>query len=156
MNIKEEDIQKTKEYLGDLRKKLDKKYMLEDEINLLKATQGINFSINFENELGIKSSKSSYKGIDDLIITTDSKICCLQAQIERINHHTRMFELYSRELKEIEKKIIDIRYLSKTKHNSFRDIAKKVNYTKSYVARMHDNAICDLAYYIFGEEALYS
>ena len=156
MNIKEEYIQKTKEYLGDLRKKIDKKYMLEDEINLLKATQGINFSINFENELGIKSSKSSYKGIDDLIVTTDSKICCLQAQVERINHYERMFELYSRELKEIEKKIIYIRYLTKTKGNSFREISKKVNYTKSYVARMHDNAIRDLAYYIFGEEAIYS
>ena len=75
--------------------------------------------------------------------------------MERINHYLRMFELYSRELKEIEKKIIDIRYLAKTKNNSFRYIAKKVNYTKSYVARMHDNAICDLAYYIFGEDAIY-
>ena len=67
-----------------------------------------------------------------------------------------MFELYSRELKDIEKKIIDIRYLAKSKGNSFRDISKKVNYTKSYVARIHDNAIRDLAYYIFGEDAIYS
>ena len=156
MNIKEEYIEKTKTYLKDLRKKIDKRAMLQDEIQLLKSTQGINLSINFEYELGIKSSKGNYKGIDDLIVTTDSKICCLQAQVERINHHERMFELYSRELKEIEKKIIDIRYLSKTKHNSFRDIAKKVNYTKSYVARIHDNAIRDLAYYIFGEDAIYS
>ena len=155
MNIKEEYIDKTKIYLKDLRKKLDKKNMLEDEIQLLKSTQGINFSISFENELGIKS-KNGYKGIDDLIVTTDSKICCLQAQVERINHYIRMFELYSRELKEIEKNIIEIRYLTKTKNNSFRDIAKKVNYTKSYVARIHDNAICDLAYYIFGEDAIYS
>ncbi len=103
MNIKDEYIDKTKIYLKDLRKKLDKKAMLEEEIQLLKSTQGINLSINFENELGIKS-KSSYKGIDDLIVTTDSKICCLQAQVERINHYVRMFELYSRELKEIEKK----------------------------------------------------
>ena len=45
MNIKEEYIDKTKIYLKDLRKKLDKKNMLEDEIQLLKSTQGINFSI---------------------------------------------------------------------------------------------------------------
>ena len=56
MNIKDEYIDKTKIYLKDLRKKIDKKAMLEDEIQLLKSTQGINLSINFENELGIKSS----------------------------------------------------------------------------------------------------
>ena len=91
MNIKEEYIEKTKTYLKDLRKKIDKRAMLQDEIQLLKSTQGINLSINFEYELGIKSSKGNYKGIDDLIVTTDSKICCLQAQVERINHHERMF-----------------------------------------------------------------
>lgn len=154
MNIKDEYIEKTKIYLSDLRKKIDKKSMLEDEIQLLKSTEDVNFSISFINELGLKS-KGSYKGIDDLIVTMDSKICCLQAQVERINQYIRMFEIHSRGLRDIEKKIIELRYLTKTNKNSFRDISKKVNYTKSYVARMHDNAIRDLAYYIFGEEALY-
>ena len=45
MNIKDEYIDKTKIYLKDLRKKIDKKAMLEDEIQLLKSTQGINLSI---------------------------------------------------------------------------------------------------------------
>ena len=41
MNIKEEYIEKTKTYLKDLRKKIDKRAMLQDEIQLLKSTQGM-------------------------------------------------------------------------------------------------------------------
>lgn len=181
MNIKDEYIDKTKDYISDLRKKIDKKAMLKDEIKILKydiqtlkneikilkLRQKVNNGINFENELGIRSN-AGVKGIDDLIITTEAQICCKEAlienketkienkgnEIERIKQDIRMFELYTRELNDIEKEIIKARYFNKSK-NSFRDISKKVNYAKSYVARIHDSAIKELAYFIFGEDAIY-
>ena len=62
MNIKEEYIDKTKEYLSDLRKKIDKKEILKDkkemlidELKILKSRQKLNGGISFEHELGIKS-----------------------------------------------------------------------------------------------------
>ncbi len=169
MNIKDEYIEKTKEYLDDLRKKINKKTMLKEEIKLLqeeiktlKSRQRVNGSINFEKELGIKSN-SGAKGIDDLIVTTDAQICCKESlienkysQIERIEHDIKMFELRIRELTEIEKEVINARYFDKTKNKSFRSISKKINYAKSYVARVHDDAIKELAYFVYGEDATYA
>lgn len=183
MNIKEEYIDKTKDYLCDLRKKIDKKEMLKDkkemlkediktikdELKILKSRQKINDGISFEHELGIKSNAGA-KGIDDLIVTLDSQICCLQAQIEniagqienidrdteKIDREIKMYDLYTRVLKATEKEIIKIRYLANKSNSSFRDIAKKIRYSKSHVVRIHDNAIKELAYYIFGEIATYA
>lgn len=154
MNIRDEYIVKTKDYLHDLRKKIDRKTILEDEIKILKSRQKLSGGMDFEHELGVKKN-GGYKGIDDLIITTDSQICCLEAQKERIEHYIMMHDLYTRQLSEVEKEIIKIRYLEKS-DNSFRNISKKIRYSKSYVARMHDDAIKELAYYIFGENATYA
>ncbi len=168
MNIKEEYIDKTKEYLSDLRKKIDKKEILKDkkemlidELKILKSRQKLNGGISFEHELGIKSSTGA-KGIDDLIVTLDSQICCVEAQIEnidsqikRIERDIKMYELYTRVLESTETEIIKIRYLARKSNSSFRDISKKIRYSKSHVVRMHDNAIKELAYYIFGEIATY-
>lgn len=183
MNIKEEYVDKTKEYLNDLRKKIDKKEMLSDkkemlkeetktlknELKILKSRQKINNGISFEHELGIKSSAGA-KGIDDLIVTLDAQICCLEArientydqiekierEIEKIEREIKMYNLYIRALKGTEKEIIKLRYFEREGDSSFRNISKKIKYSKSYVARMHDNAIKELAYYIFGEKATYA
>lgn len=183
MNIKEEYINKTKEYLGNLRKKIDKKEILKDkkeilkeeirtlkdELKILKSRQKINDGISFENELGIKSNVGA-KGIDDLIVTLDTQICCLEAQIEniygqikkieidteKIDREIKMYDLYIKGLKGTEKEIIKIRYLAKKGNSSFRDISKKIRYSKSHVVRIHDNAIKELTYYIFGEMATYA
>ena len=68
----------------------------------------------------------------------------------------RMYEIYSRELTDTEKNIINLRYLkNKRKNRSFEYIAEKLKYSKSQVARIHDEAIEKLAFYIYGEEATY-
>lgn len=154
MNIKKDYIEKTKEYLKDLRKKINKKNMLNDEIKLLKERQSLNGGIDF-SELDIKS-KPGTKDISDLIITCDTKITSKEAQIDRINHDLRMYELYSRDLESIAKNIIDLRYLENKKLKSFAKIAKEVKYSKSSVANKHDEAIETLAYYIYGETAIYN
>ena len=109
MNIKKDYIEKTKEYLEDLRKKINRKQMLNDEIKILKKRQSL-----------------------------------------------RMYELYSRELESIGKDIINLRYLESKKQKSFAKIAKEVKYSRSSVANKHDEAIETLAFYIFGDEAVYN
>lgn len=153
MNIKKDYIEKTKNYLLDLRMKLTKKEMLEEEIKILKKRQTLNGGIDF-SELGFKAKKSN-TCIDDLIITTDTKITNKEAQIDRINHDIRMFELYSRGLEKEEKRILELRYLKTNKKKSFSRIATDINYSKSTVADVHDKAVEKLSYYIFGEHATY-
>lgn len=153
LNIKKSYINKTKEYLEDLRMKTIKKEILEEEIEILTKKQSLNEEINF-NEIGFKSSRS-YKGIDDLIVTVETQITSKQAQIEKINHDLRMYNLYSRELTQIEKEILNLRYLSSPKKTSFERISTILKYSKSQVARMHDDTIEKLAFYTFGVEATY-
>ena len=88
MNIKKDYIEKTKEYLEDLRKKINRKQMLNDEIKILKSRQSLNGGIDL-SELDIKSSPGT-RDISDLIITCDTKITSTEAQIDRIEHDLRM------------------------------------------------------------------
>ncbi|WP_270670475.1 hypothetical protein [Paraclostridium bifermentans] len=153
MNIKKDFTEKTKEYLADLRKKINRKNMLNDEIKLLKERQSLNGGINF-SELDIRSQPVT-KDISDMIISYDTQITSKEVQIDRIDHDIRMYELYSRELDSIEKKILNLRYLENKKKKSFTSIAEKVKYSKSSVANIHDNAIVKLAFYIYGEDSIY-
>lgn len=154
MNIKKDYIEKTKEYLVDLRKKINRKNMLNDEIKILKKRQSLNGGIDL-SELDIKSSIGT-RDISDLIITCDTKITSKEAQIDKINHDLRMYELYSRDLENIGKDIINLRYLESKKQKSFTKIAKEVKYSRSSVANKHDEAIETLAFYIYGEDAVYN
>ena len=154
MNIKKDYIEKTKEYLIDLRKKINRKNMLKEEIKILKERQSLNNGIDL-SQLGIKSS-SSTKDISDLIVTCDTKITIKETEIDKIDHDLRMYELYSRELEEETKKIIDLRYLENKKLKAFTKIAKEVKFGKSTVATKHDEGIEMLAFYIFGDIAVYN
>lgn len=151
MNIKKDYINKTKEYLKDLRMKLTKKEMLQLEVDILRERQSIESN---EMIIGSKSSRS-YNGIEDLIISFDSQITCKEAQVDRIDHFIRMYELYSRSLGSVEKKVINLRYLESEKTISFVTIAKKLSYSKSTIANIHDETIEKLAFYIYGDEATY-
>lgn len=152
LNIKKDYIEKTKEYLKNLRVKLTKKDMLKDEIEILKERQSLNDGI----EYGCSIQNSSYKSIADLIESYDTQITHREAQIDKIDFSMRMYEIYSRELTDTEKNIINLRYLkNKRKNRSFEYIAEKLKYSKSQVARIHDEAIEKLAFYIYGEEATY-
>lgn len=153
LNIKKSYINKTKEYLEDLRMKITKSEILEDEIEILDKKQSLNDEISF-NQIGFKS-RPSYKGIDDLIVTIETQISSKEAQIERINHDLRMYELYSRELTETEKEILKLRYFNNTKKNSFERISTILKYSRSQVAKIHDEGIEKLAFYVFGSEATY-
>lgn len=153
MNIKKDFAEKTKEYLEDLRKKINRKNMISDEIKLLKERQSLNGGINF-SELGIRSQPGT-KDISDMIISYDTQITSKEVQIDRIDHDIRMYELYSRELDSIEKKILNLRYLENKKKKSFASISEKVKYSKSSVANIHDSAIDKLAFYIYGEDSIY-
>lgn len=153
LNIKKSYINKTKEYLEDLRMELSKKQILLEEIKLLIKNQRVNESINF-SEIGFKSCKA-YHGIDDLLITIDTQKTLKEAQIDRIEHNIRMYELYSRDLTKLEKKIISMRYLESNHKKSFREIAEILSFSKSAIAKKHDRSIEKLAFYIYGEDAKY-
>ncbi|CEP39630.1 Uncharacterised protein [[Clostridium] sordellii] len=153
MNIRKDYIEKTKDYLKDLRKKINRKAILNEEIKILKSRQKINGGIDFR-ELDIKSAPST-KDISDLIITCDAQITLREAQIDNIEHDIRMYELYSRDLDVIEKKVLDLRYLESKKRKSFAKIAIDVKYSRSSVAKTHDRAIEKLAFYLYGDEAIY-
>ena len=153
MNIKKEYIEKTKEYLKDLRKKINRKNMLNDEIKLLKERQSLNSGIDF-SELDIKS-KPGTKDISDMIISFDTQIIIKKVEIDKIDHDLRMFELKSRELNSVYIDIIKKRYLEYNKNISFDEIAKNIGYSPISTRRKHDKAIGLLAYYIYGE-AIYN
>ncbi|MCR8744351.1 hypothetical protein [Romboutsia lituseburensis] len=152
MNIKKDYIEKTKKYLEDLRMKLTRKENLQIEIEMLKERQRIEGGMDFND---ILRTGTSYRGIEDLIITYDSQITCKQAESERIDHYLRMYELYSRSLSSFDKKILKLRYLESEKKISFVNIAKKLSYSKSAIANIHDEAIEKLAFYIYGDAATY-
>ncbi|CEN21292.1 hypothetical protein [Paraclostridium sordellii] len=152
MEIKKEYIEKTKGYLKDLRKKINRKSILIQEIKILKSRQKINGGIDFR-ELDIKSAPGT-KDISDLIITCDAQITLREAQIDSIDHDLRMYEIYSRELDVVEKQILDLRYLENKKRQSFEKISVEVKYSRSSVAVKHDNAIEKLAFYLYGDEAI--
>ena len=152
MNIKKEYIEKTKEYLEDLRKRITRKENLQIEIEMLMERQRIEGGISFGD--GIKS-KGSYRGIEDLIITYDAQITNKKSESERIDHHLRMYEVYSRSLSNFDKNVLNLRYLESDKKISFVNIAKKLSYSKSAIANIHDDAIETLAFYVYGEDATY-
>lgn len=154
MNIKKDFIKKTKEYLEDLRKKINRKNMLNDEIKLLKERESLNGGINF-NELYIKSRPGT-KDISDMIISYDTQITLRESEIDKIDSDLRMFELKSRELNALYKTIINLRYLNSNKKITFDKIAKDIGYSSISIRRKHDDAIDLLAYYIYGEDATYS
>lgn len=152
MNIKKDYIDKTKDYLIALRLKLTKREMLNDEIDILEERESLNSGYEYGEGL---STGVSYRGIEDLIISYDAQITSKKAQIDKIDFSVRMYELYSRELNDTEKEILDLRYL-KNKHKlSFEKISNDLKYSRSNIARIHDEAIEKLAYYVFGEEATY-
>ena len=158
MNIRNEYIEKTKEYLKLLRTKKFRKNMLEKEIAILKRRQSIDDGIDL-SKLGFKSRPAD-KGIDDLIISCDTKICMREAEIDQIIEDEFMYSLYSSDLDQETQDIIKIRYFDKNENkysnlNSFSFIAKKIGYSPSSVIRKHDEAIEELAYYIHGEDSVY-
>lgn len=154
MNIKKDFTEKTKEYLKDLRKKINRKNMLNDEIKYLKERQSLNGGIDF-SELDIKSQPGT-KDISDMLISFDTQIIIKESEIDKIDSDLRMFEIKSRELNSTYKNIINLRYLRSNKKISFDKIAKEIGYSSISTRRKHDDAIDLLAYYIYGEDATYN
>lgn len=128
--------------------------MLNDEIKILKKRQSLNGGIDL-SELSIRGQPGT-KDISDMIISYDTQITIKEVEIDKIDEDLSMFELKSRELNNIYKTIIKMRYLESNSKISFDKISREIGYSSISTRRKHDDAIDLLAYYVYGEEATYN
>ncbi|WP_373599439.1 hypothetical protein [Paraclostridium bifermentans] len=133
--------------------KKDRRDTLEKEIKLLKNRQKVENDLDLR-ELQIKSSPGTWD-IGDLIVTCDTKILMKEVEINKIDDDIEIYNLYLNNLEDIETKIIDLRYFSKKKRRTFIAIAENIKFSKSTVKDKHDEAIEKLAFYKYGEKAMY-
>lgn len=142
------NIEKTKKYLNIVEKILVLKYDLEEEIKNLEIDRELNSKLNLEYELGIKSTPSTYTDLSNILIKIQTDIDYNGTIIDLIDSELRRFESNIKKLTDTEKNIISMRYIdkkNKRKETSFREIANKVNLSKSQVARIHNEAIKTLS-----------
>ena len=97
----------------------------------------------------------SYKGIEDLVVTEQTKICMKRTQVDVFEKEERFLNIYLNKLNEEEKEIIELRYLNENKKiETYDTIAKKIKVSESTVRRKHKAAIENIAFYKFGDESI--
>lgn len=154
MNIKKEYIDKTRKYLNDLFDSFKSIPLLESHIKDLKEMEKFN-EMNYD--IIFSGNNVSYKGIDDLIINLKNKIFNEEGKIDHINKKYEKIELFLKNYKDSERKVIEYKYFSRKKDNSpytNTEIANKLNYSVSSVKRIDRKIIIKLAVYLYKKEAI--
>ncbi len=155
MNIREEYIIKTRNYLKALSSRLDSIKMIELEIDELKSKDNSYKDIRFDN-LGIKS-KGSTKGIDDMIISAKDMIYIKEAEIDFIRKKYKFIKSIIENMEKCDQDIIEYRYFKRNKlneHYKISEIANEINYSKATVKRRELKIIKHIAYSIYGNSSL--
>lgn len=148
MEIKEDYIEKTIEYLELIHKKLNAKDSLIEEIALIKK----HIDAYGDREYGYITG-CEYKTIADLIVTEETKLCMKQQQLDAILGEERYLSIYLSKLNTDYREVIELRYLQKgEKLNTYDYIAKKMRLSESTATRKHRAAIKLITYYKYGEE----
>ncbi|HCQ5531888.1 TPA: DUF1492 domain-containing protein [Clostridioides difficile] len=152
MKIKKEYIEKVENILKMLGDKYRKLRILKKEIAILKHKENYR-EINFE-ELGFKVKRST-KGIDDIVVTIEDTIYNKETEIEIIERKLEFYNIYLKELSEVEQKIIELVYFySWDGRMSITKIAMELNYDRSSFYNKKAIAINKIALMIYGDEAL--
>ncbi|MGS2430254.1 hypothetical protein ACU5B5_20630, partial [Clostridioides difficile] len=109
--------------------------------------------INYE-ELGFKVQKS-VKSIDDMVITIEDVIYNKETEIEIIERKLEFYNIYLKELSELEQKMIELIYFYNWDEKlPITKIAYELNYDRSSLYNKKAIAINKIALMIYGDEAL--
>ncbi|MBZ1213545.1 hypothetical protein KWL72_018085 [Clostridioides difficile] len=152
MKIKKEYIEKVENILKMLGDKYRKLRILKKEIEILKNKE-VYKEINFE-ELGFKVKRST-KGIDDIVVTIEDTIYNKETEIEIIERKLEFYNIYLKELSELEQKMIELIYFYNWDEKlPITKIAMELNYDRSSFYNKKAIAINKIALMIYGDEAL--
>ncbi|HEL4486730.1 TPA: hypothetical protein UNZ15_003330 [Clostridioides difficile] len=152
MKIKKEYIEKVENILKMLGDKYRKLRILKKEIAILKHKESYR-EINFE-ELGFKVKRST-KGIDDIVVTIEDTIYNKETEIEIIERKLEFYNIYLKELSELEQKMIELIYFYNWDEKlPITKIAYELNYDRTSLYNKKAIAINKIALMIYGDEAL--
>lgn len=152
MKIKKEYIEKVENILKTLGDKYRKLRILKKEIAILKHKENYR-EINFE-ELGFKVKRST-KGIDDIVVTIEDTIYNKETEIEIIERKLEFYNIYLKELSELEQKMIELIYFYNWDEKlPITKIAYELNYDRTSLYNKKAIAINKIALMIYGDEAL--
>ncbi|EGT3801894.1 hypothetical protein KWL62_017925 [Clostridioides difficile] len=152
MKIKKEYFDKVENALKMLGDKYRKLRVLKKEIAILKHKENYR-EINYE-ELGFKVQKS-VKGIDDMVVTIEDAIYNKETEIEIIERKLEFYNIYLKELSEIEQKIIELVYFySWDGKMPITKMARELKYDRTSLYNKKAIAINKIALMIYGDEAL--
>ncbi|HBE8797361.1 hypothetical protein C4Z54_03885 [Clostridioides difficile] len=152
MKIKKEYIDKVENILKMLGDEYRKLRVLKKEIAILKRKENYR-EINYE-ELGFKVQKS-VKSIDDMVITIEDVIYNKETEIEIIERKLEFYNIYLKELSELEQKMIELIYFYNWDEKlPITKIAYELNYDRSSLYNKKAIAINKIALMIYGDEAL--
>ncbi|EGT4908128.1 hypothetical protein DAF77_14195 [Clostridioides difficile] len=152
MKIKKEYIEKVENILKMLGDKYRKLRILKKEIEILKNKE-VYKEINFE-ELGFKVKRST-KGIDDIVVTIEDTIYNKETEIEIIERKLEFYDIYLKELSELEQKIIELIYFYNWDEKiPITKIAYELNCDRTSLYNKKAIAINKIALMIYSDEAL--
>lgn len=117
-------LKSIREYIKTTVKKYNDIDLINSDIQDLKEKLYRCKDINF-NEIGFKST-SSYKGIEDLIISCKDLIYIKETEIETIEREYNKLMLYISKLTKNETDVINYKYIYKTENNT--------NYTNTRIS----------------------
>lgn len=148
LEIKEEYINKTIEYLEEIHENINAKDSLIEEIELIKKHIDA-----YRDREYVYTTRYEYKTIADLIVTEETKLCNKEAELDEILGKERLLSIYLSKLNEDHREVIKLRYLHKgEKINTYDYIAKIMKLSETTVIRRHNAAIKLITYYKYREE----
>lgn len=150
MHIKKEYIDMTIDFLELIHENLQPKECLIEEIKLIKK------HIDAYGDKGFDISYSTeYRGIEDLIVTEQTKLCMKETDLDVILGKERTLEVYLSKLDKELSEVVKIRYISDVeKLVTFEDIAKKIKFSEATARRRHNAAVEKIAYFKYGSKAV--
>lgn len=99
--------------------------------------------------------KKSVKSIDDMVVTIEDVIYNKETEIEIIERKLEFYNIYLKELSEIEQEIIELVYFySWDGKMPITKMARELNYDRSSLYNKKAIAINKIALMIYGDEAL--
>lgn len=151
MNIRKEYINKAIEYLKNINNNMQVKECLKNEIKLLRE----HIDAYSDRDYSFISGRHEYKGIEDLVIKEETKLCMKETQLDQIEKDEKIINIYLSRLNEEFREVIEIRYLNnKEKINSFEKVSKEMNLSEATIRRKHRDAIKKITYFKYGTECV--
>lgn len=143
MSSKEDDVERVKYELKELRINLNEMDAWKIEIGVLE--EKINAYRNGGFGYGIQWNSTIT--IDDLVDRDETRLNTLKSNVDYTNYKLKEYKAVILCLNDNEYEVINRRYLEIRCNHSYEGIAKDMKFSKSHIKRLHDSAIKKMAKY---------